>query len=568
MIRVYVNDLEYKLLEFSLSINETLNERSTCSFSIKTDININLQKGMRTRVESTGDTLFNGFINSATHKDYPVQGVRVYAIECVDLHYLIDKRVYVRGFVDQMCGDIVKTMVNEVLADEGITYTEDSIEVGFNLPAISFSYRKCSDILDQLAEISNYVWYVDYNGVLHFKGHNATGVAPEVTDSIIRGEGLVITNKNNQYRNRQYIKGAVAETNEITQIFYGDGANKSFTLGYRLADKPKIWIGGEYIYEDDIVLKGYNETAKWYYQKQDAVILQNLDADPVAKGVEIRVVYKGIFPIVAITESMHEIERNKDLGSGTGLVEVVDDESDITNLGTAISTAIGRLGKYCGDTYQVDFTTSTKGFDVGQTVTFNTTQLKDDNYLIESIEIIDDLNIVWYKITAVKGALVDSWEKTLGRGLRSKPTVANTEIEEQETVVLNRSFSKVWTKDENPNIMRILYPDGSVTAGAGLTPTFIYDQRVSYIEILDAKGTVLTRNIRSSQSDPSRDTIYTYFYIDPFIAIGEWAKVRFYGGYQASFTIGSGVLIDEQPITLTKSNLEGVQIARTDTKGW
>lgn len=568
MIRVYVNDLEYKLLEFSLSINETLNERSTCSFSIKTNININLQKGMRTRVESTGDTLFNGFINSATHKDYPVQGVRVYVIECVDLHYLIDKRVYVRGFVDQMCGDIVKTMVNEVLADEGITYTEDSIEVGFNLPAISFSYRKCSDILDQLAEISNYVWYVDYNGVLHFKGHNATGVAPEVTDSIIRGEGLVITNKNNQYRNRQYIKGAVAETNEITQIFYGDGANKSFTLGYRLAEKPKIWIGGEYIYEDDIVLKGYNETAKWYYQKQDAVILQNLDAEPVAKGVEIRVVYKGIFPIVAITESMHEIERNKSLGSGTGVVEVVDDESDITNLGTAISTAIGRLGKYCGDTYQVDFTTSTKGFDVGQTVTFNTTQLKDDNYLIESIEIIDDLNIVWYKITAVKGALVDSWEKTLGRGLRSKPTVANTEIEEQETVVLNRSFSKVWTKDENPNIMRILYPDGSVTAGAGLTPTFIYDQRVSYIEILDAKGTVLTRNIRSSQSDPSRDTIYTYFYIDPFIAIGEWAKVRFYGGYQASFTIGSGVLIDEQPITLTKSNLEGVQIARTDTKGW
>lgn len=568
MIRVYVNNIEYELREFSLTIQEIVNERATCSFALKTPISTVLEKGMRVQVQDGNDLLFRGFVSSATHREYPTHGIKLYDVSCVDLHYLVDKRVYVRGFTDKLCGDIVKTMIDEILADEGITYTEDSIEVGYNIPAISFSYKKCNDILDQLAEISNYVWYVDYNGVLYFKNPKTVGTAPVVTDKILKGDGLTITNKNNQYRNKQYVKGAIAETGEITQVFYGDGANKSFTLGYRLADKPKIWIDGQYVYEDDIVLKGYNESAKWFYQKQDNVILQNLEDEPVAKGVEIRVVYKGVFPIVAITESTSEIIRNQNLGSGTGIVEVVDDESDLTSLGTAISTAVGRLGKYCGNTYQVVFTTSAKGFDVGQSVEFKTSQLVDDSYLVDNIEIIDDLNTVWYKVTAVKGALVDSWERTLGRGLRSKPTVANTELSEQETVVLNKSFSKVWQYEESPNIMRKVFPNGEFTAGAGVTPTFLYEDRVKYVEIIDKKGEVMTRNIFSTQSDSSRDTIYTYFYIDPFVAVGEWAKVRFYGGLSASFTVGSGVLIDEQVITLTKSNLEGVQIARTDTKGW
>ena len=61
---------------------------------------------------------------------------------------------------------------------------------------------------------------------------------------------------------------------------------------------------------------------------------------------------------------------------------------------------------------------------------------------------------------------------------------------------------------------------------------------------------------------------YTYFYIDPYDAVGEWEKVKFYGGHQATFEHGSGVLVDERDLKLTKTQLEGVQISRTDIKGW
>ena len=196
-----------------------------------------------------------------------------------------------------------------------------------------------------------------------------------------------------------------------------------------------------------------------------------------------------------------------------------------------------------------------------------TDEITGERFLITDIEIIDDINFVWYNITAAKGALVDSWERTLGNGLKTKPTVANIELDEQETVVLNKSFSKTWNHDENPNIMRILYPNGTYTA-SGWTPTFEFDYRINYVEIIDTKGKVMTRNIKSVQTDPTANTIHTYFYIDPFAAVGEWAEIRFYGGYQATFEYGSGVLIDTVSCPMNKSNLEGIQIARTDIKGF
>ena len=136
-------------------------------------------------------------------------------------------------------------MVDEVLAEEGITYTESSVMPGYNIHGFCFNYKKCSEILDQLAEIAGYVWYVDYEGVLHFKKPNSIGQGKKITKDIILDKSLQVSNKNNQYRNKQYVKGATAQTELLTQKFSGDGTTQSFTLGFRLAEKPKIWVNGE-----------------------------------------------------------------------------------------------------------------------------------------------------------------------------------------------------------------------------------------------------------------------------------------------------------------------------------
>jgi hypothetical protein len=573
---VMIGDNYYtdNLMENSLSITEQLNERSTCSFQLKTDFYCLCEKGMTVSLyeldEETEEmtVYFNGVVNDVKYKDYYNQNVRLQSINCSDMHYFVDKRIWTRGFVNETCGNIVRQMISEVLEEESITV--GVIEDGYNVTAISFSYKKCSEIMNQLAEIAGFVWYVDYLGQLHFINPTQAEQLDEliVTDADVILNSLTVTNKNNQYRNKQYIKGANAVTNTINQTFKGDGSTQSFTLGYRLADKPKIYVNGAYIAEDDIVLKGYNESAKWYYEKNDAVILQNPSHTPLTASSTLRVEYQGIYPIVAITDSRAEINRLYQLGAGTGLIEECDTETEINDLAAAISTATGRLSKYCGNSYQVTFTTRSNRFKTGDKVAFEVDELKDTDYIIDKIDITDDVTTIWYKITAVKGPLCDSWTRSFGKGLQHKPTMALQDVSETETVVLNYSFSKTWILSDNPNIYKTLFPMDGATLADGRTPMFNPDDRVTFIEVIDTNGKVLVRNIKSVQTDPTRDAIHTYFYIDPYDAVGEWAKVRFYGGRNATFGIGTGVLIDENELAISKTQIEGVQISRTDTKGW
>ena len=55
MIRAYVNNKEYELREYSLTIQETVNERATCSFSLKTNMSVKLEKGMPAQIEAEDD---------------------------------------------------------------------------------------------------------------------------------------------------------------------------------------------------------------------------------------------------------------------------------------------------------------------------------------------------------------------------------------------------------------------------------------------------------------------------------------------------------------------------------
>ena len=87
MIKVFVNNVEFPLIEYSLSINEQLNERATCQFNIKSDFYRSVEKSMPIEIldvndnDEVLDVLFVGFVDSATHKDYYNQNVRIYTVK-------------------------------------------------------------------------------------------------------------------------------------------------------------------------------------------------------------------------------------------------------------------------------------------------------------------------------------------------------------------------------------------------------------------------------------------------------------------------------------------------------
>lgn len=575
-MKVYVLNNNQELREYSLTISEVINERSNATFQLKTDLSVTFEKGNYVEIHHEDNIIYRGYISSVTHKDYYARNVRLHQIDTVDNHYLVDKRVYIKGHIDTSAGDIVKHMINTVLREEGIAWEEGSIEDGIVFPALSFNYKNCNEVMDYLCELCGFIWYVDINKILHFKNPQAQDTSTVITDADILKDTLVITNKNNQYRNKQYLKGGTGETNTITQIFKGDGTTKSFVLGYKLSQKPRIWVkkgnaDWRYVREDDIVEKSYSkETAEFYYEKKDAVILQNPDHEAYTSGDLIKVEYVGMFPIIAIAEKFFEVGRSaKVIGEDikTNLVENVANEAEINTIYEAVLSCHGKLNKYGADTFSVEFTSLKRLAKVGELIAFDTYELKDDLYLVTKVEITDDVNTVFYKYTCSKGALCDTWTKLMANGLKKQVTVANQDLAEQETVVYARTFEKIWLENDHPNIYKELYPSKE-TFPVNIYPMFKPNERVLYCEVIGEGGKVLSRNRYSVQSKISDERLISYFYFDIFQAEGKWIKLRFKSGDSATWEIGTGITIDEVPLELEKNALEGVQIMRIDVKGF
>ena len=573
-MRIYVNYQEYDLREYSLSITDVLNERSNATFQLKTDLSVELKKDDYVEIYQQETVIFRGCISAVTYKDYYERDVRLHQIDAVDNHYLVDKRVYVKGHTDKTAGEIVKHFVDTVLFEEGITYTDESVQEGVLFPSLTFNYKNGNEVMDQLCELCNFVWYVDVNKVIYFLNPLAQATETVITDDVIRNNTLKITNKNNQYRNKQYVKGAVGETSTITQTFKGDGTTQSFTLGYKLSQKPKIWVkkgnaDWRYVYEDDIVEKSYDkESAEFYYDKGDAVILQNPKHAAYTSNDYIKVEFIGSFPIIAIAEKREEkIRVKRNIEAGTGLVENVANESELSTIIEAVLSCHAKLNKYSGETLEVEFVTREKLAKVGDLVTFETYELKDDAFLVLEIETTDDVNTVFYRYKCVKGALNDTWTKLMANGLKKQPTTTGQELAEQETVVIAKHYEKVWVESDHPNIYKELYPSAN-TFPVNIYPMFKPNERVLFCEVIGASGEVLARNRYSVQTYVSKTRLVSYFYFDIFQAQGEWTKIRFKSGDSATWETGTGITIDEIELNLVKDALEGVQISRVDIKGF
>jgi hypothetical protein len=97
---------------------------------------------------------------------------------------------------------------------------------------------------------------------------------------------------------------------------------------------------------------------------------------------------------------------------------------------------------------------------------------------------------------------------------------------------------------------------------------FDYSDRVKYVVALDSLGNEIGRKAVTYQSNPAGNRIESRFFISQTEFVGNIASLAWYGGIEASNVAGTGIKIDEQAYVHVKTELETLQIQRTDTKGW
>lgn len=440
--QVKIDNVEVTIARDSLVIDQRIEERSIADFTvIDKTASSHYKKGQPILIYDPDAALvFSGVIDTPEEKR---EGSGLtHFIFCADNHYLADKRIAAESYENTLAGTIVADLRTKYLDAEGVTIGE--IQDGPTLKQVVVNYVRVSQAYDALAEKANFIWYIDELKKLYFIDR-ATNAAPWTATNLdmVRGSARLF-HGNPLYRNRQYVRGARALTDEQTENRTGDGEQKSFVVGFPVARAPTI-KEGDPLEEKTVGIKGLDTGKDWYWSKSDIVL--TADTAP-ADGGAIQFIYKGEFNIIALAEDDAAIIDRQDVeGGGTGYVDDIAENTDASSIEAAFETAAKKLQKYTPMGRKFTYQTHRSGLKPGQLqpVNYPPLNLNNAEMLIEAVKIRNEGSLLTYNVTAIEGPAMGSWSRLFQQLAEARKTaIDKLNVGEESTLIILVQMSEEW----------------------------------------------------------------------------------------------------------------------------
>ncbi len=603
-MKITIGGEEQRIKSGTLEIENAIDERSTASFVVlDPDGDKTFRKGQPVYiVNEHHKTIFGGVVENAYAKRVSRQNYFMHEIQCVDWHYLADKRIIARAYSNESVLNIVKDIVDGYLGDEGIQYIEAGDETVFLQPSFPieiaidssiddfgsleeaiFNYVPASRALSDLKEQANAWWRIEPNRNLYFVKREHLVYGDTVDSSYMLNDTVSVEHGNPKYRNRQWVRGGEDLTDEQIEVQKGDGEKQDFGLGFRIGRVPTIEIstdGGLTWQSQTVGIKGLEDDRQWYWSKYDETITQDRDETVLTNTDKVRVAYQGIIDIIIRTDDKDAIlDRQTVEEIGTGYVEHVIDETTLESRAAAFQLGSNKIKKYAVIGKTLEFTTQTDNFEPGHLITVDLPEhgINNDEMLIESVVAYNppNSNLMFYRIRAVEGPTQGSWQKFFGDIAAIGETfVVRVNIGEDEVLVLLFEYEKDWDGVAQPdNIMYEVYPASDLYPSASLYPMFAYSDRIKYLE-WKVDGSIAGRKAVTIQSGQDTDSMETTFYLNPPEAVGTVEEFHWYGGINATAALGTGVRVvtdgesvaTGETLPMEKTDAEAWEVKRTDYK--
>jgi hypothetical protein len=575
-----------------INISDTLNERSTANVTIVSpNGTLMVHEGMGIQIERDDEVVFKGFVSDATESRLGFGGSRTYSLACIDMHYLVDKRVVTAAYQDTTAGDIVKHIRENVLASEGIR--EGVILPGPTLRAISFNYQRVSDVFQELATRAGFWWAVNPDKTLDFTpplmteyvwagseevyagseevwaGAIASLLPPiEVDiDEVAFSESVALSKKAPGYRNRQWIKGGRDRTTEQTETQHGDGEQRSFLVGFPIAQEPTVEVsrdGGAFT-EETVGVAGLQEGRQWQWSFSSNTISQDTAETVLGPTDRVRVTYIGLFDVMVVVDDGPEQANRQNIDGGTGIVENVIVDRTFQSRDAAFQMAGEMLAHFIPDSQTLRFTTTRTDYYPGQVhkVTLPGTDFDQREGLVTTVEHFSRAGRPHAVVTVISGPQEGSWEAWLGRLSQKLEKAMDPGGSEVEVITILEPFLKEWTEVETPNIFRETRV-GTAKVGSAY-PEFLPEHRVRYLSWFYG-GVELGRKPLTHQSGADTNEIVTTVLLVTSDALGDIDEFGWWGGHKATAALGTGVEIDRRAYVHTKTDIEQIQTVRTDRR--
>ena len=448
-VLVRIAGVEWPFDASTLSITDRLLERSSASLAIDDDTGHHFTRGQVVEIEDDFGLLFGGVVDEIDEIRVGTGSTVQHVLRCVDWHYLVDRRVVARTYLSQASGLIIRDLIADYLAADGIV--EGIIHTGPTLSKVVMNYVYVSDAIDTLSQLAGFFWWVDSRKRLHFTERDVetAGWVQLLHDRTVR-----ITRRAPQYRNREFMRGGKDTTTSQVETRIGDSNARSFAMGFPIAAEPVIVrTGGAGAGVQTVGIKGVETGKQWYWNKGDPVITQDSGQSVLTAAHSIAVTYLGEFPIVVLSEDSAAVALRKEAeGFGTGFVEHVENALDTDSRTVGFEKAAALLARYAQEGTQVRFRTHRTGLKPGQVLPVAlSTHGIDAEFLVQEVQMKIQQGFPMYDATLVAGPEEATWTQffrtlaNLGRSAADLVSVGSGEA----ILQLAQSFSETWTWAES-----------------------------------------------------------------------------------------------------------------------
>jgi hypothetical protein len=480
----------------SLTFNDTIGKRAQASFTIKSpDTLTHYQQYQQVTIYDANNTLvFSGFITNPQEQKPGFQPSLEHKITCTDNHYLADKRIIAKSYINRTRASIVQDIASSILAQEGITVgaiVDEATNIATLYPSTSlypstalfpqgnnavgvinatFAYCTVAAALDALTKDANlagipYYWTIDQFRQLWWVPYtyvsNSTVVDGTLLDQVTNPP--TVARQNPAYRNQQYIIGGMAQTAQQTETKLGDGNATSWAMGFELASAPMIStnLNGAGYVAQSVGVKGTTGSA-FYWAAGDPVIAQDSSGTklrgPTGTIDLLQVVYVGQYPTVALANNSAQISDQAVLDASSGIVEAVAIDATITTLSDAFSKATGLLTRYGTQGIQLQWSQrgNAAGYAPGQLITVNLPDhaLTNVQMLIEEVQASDQQDgfNLWYMIKAIVGAYDITWQDFFGPIVTAQQASNSITVGTSQSLTLLTPFSVALSLNATLNV--------------------------------------------------------------------------------------------------------------------
>lgn len=226
------SEIEWKSINLTRAMT---NQIDTLSFTIVRANSSGYKPALNDTVEliEDGTALFGGMIVSIEESvDKLREVVRIIA---KDFSFEMDKKLVVQVYENMTVADIIDDIVTNYLPGG---YTTTNVVCDVEIKYIAFNYELVSKCFQQLAQITNYDWYVDEAKNIYFflKGSQSAPFELSDTNGKYIYDSLEVSSDIKNIRNSIIVRGGTYQGNAYFEEIEADGDQTTFNFAYKYSN--------------------------------------------------------------------------------------------------------------------------------------------------------------------------------------------------------------------------------------------------------------------------------------------------------------------------------------------